>query len=121
MEDLAWTLEGSSLGKLIFAFFFWPLVPIMFPMCSHEVPQVVPQVVPNSLVCPKFNSHVNKLKKVAHFYFYFCNWVVQRGASIWDCLMFQICFFLVMGPINMAPSKKKKKEKRKKSVNAPMK
>jgi len=40
--------------------------------------------------------------------------VVQRGASIWECPMFQICFFLVMGPINMAPSKKKKKEKRKK-------
>jgi len=52
-------------------------------MCSHEVPQVVPQVVPNSLVCPKFNSHVNKLKKVAHFCFYF----LQLGGS-------KRCFYL---------------------------
>ncbi len=56
-------------------FYFFSLVPIMFPMCSHEVPQfpkLFPQNVLNStsalshMVCPKFNSHVYKLKKVDH-------------------------------------------------------
>jgi hypothetical protein len=64
-------------------FYFFPLVPIMFPMCSHEVPQfpkLFPQNVPSStsalshMVCPKFNPHVYKLKKVdhrKHIWFYF--------------------------------------------------
>jgi hypothetical protein len=43
----------------------------MFSACSHGVPQVVPQDIPNStlilsyMVCPKFNSHIYKLKRQA--------------------------------------------------------
>jgi hypothetical protein len=45
-------------------FLLFSLVPIMLPMCSHEVPKGFPPSVPNStsllsyMVCPKFNSHV---------------------------------------------------------------
>jgi hypothetical protein len=60
---------------------------MMFPMCFQRAPQVVPPNVPNSIsllsqmVCPKFNSHVYKLKKVH----YMEQMVVQRGASVGEC------------------------------------
>jgi len=68
-------------------FFF--LVPNAFSSCSHEDPIRFPssQDVPNNpldlshMVCPKFNSHVYKLRKVgyrgAHL-FPFCSWDPKR-------------------------------------------
>jgi hypothetical protein len=85
----------------------------MFPMCSHEVPQFLklfPQNDPTStsalshMVCPKFNSHLYKLKKVdhrEHICFYFAiggpmRCITQCSKKIGD------------EPINMAPYKIKK-------------
>ncbi len=72
-------------------------VPIMFPMCSHEILKFS-QNAPNStfvlshMVCPKFNSHVYKLKRWAlgrtHL-FLFLQMAVQIGASIGECPIFQ--------------------------------
>jgi hypothetical protein len=66
----------------------------MFPSSS----QVIPQYFCNStsdylshMVCPKFKSHVYKLKRWVmgeHICFYFVTGV-QRGASIGECPMFQ--------------------------------
>jgi len=64
---------------------------------APQVPKLFPKDVPNStsilspLVCPKFNSHVYKLKrysKLGHICFYFAPGV-QRPASIEKCQMFQ--------------------------------
>jgi hypothetical protein len=59
-----------GVGEIIFGF----LVPNVFLTCSHHIPlrflssEVVPKGIPNStsilshMVCPKFNSHVYKLR-----------------------------------------------------------
>ncbi len=76
-EGSAWTQEGSSYficGKWGKNFLVFSLVPIMFPMCSCNVPQrfpscspqtfpIPPHFFPKWLVCPKFISHVYKLKR----------------------------------------------------------
>jgi hypothetical protein len=60
-----------GVGKIIFDF----LVPNLFLTCSYHIPlrflssEVVPKDIPNNtsilshMVCPKFNSHVYKLKR----------------------------------------------------------
>jgi len=82
--------EGAG-GEGIFVFF--PL----FPSYSQSVLKCCPQDVPNStwvlphMVCPKFNSHVYKLKRRImweYICFYFATGV-QRGAFIWESPMFQ--------------------------------
>jgi hypothetical protein len=81
-------LEGEERGH-----FFSPLVPNVFPWGS----QVIPQYFCNSTsdlshtVCPKFNSHVYKLKRwVIGEYSCSCFVTgVQRGASIGECPIFQ--------------------------------
>jgi hypothetical protein len=88
-RKIAWSqCEGSTCTYEWSSFFrFFPLVPIVFPSCSHQalkgfpssqcVPECVPQDVPNStwvLIGPKFNSHVYKLKRWnlgKHICFYF--------------------------------------------------
>jgi len=57
-------------------FFIFPhtqFVLNMFPLSSQSVPKYIPEDVPNStwvlwshMVCPKFNSHVYKLKRLYH-------------------------------------------------------
>jgi hypothetical protein len=108
------------LGRRGGIFTFFPL----FPICSHEVPQfpkLFPQNVPNStsalshMVCPKFNSHVYKLKKLnlrMHICFYSAIGCPKR------CIYWGIPNVpkkIGDGPINMAPSQKKKKK-----LSAPM-
>jgi len=69
------------------------------------------------MVCPKFNSHVYKLKRVGHgehICFYFAIGVVQRGASIGECPMFQFFYFFIFfgdGANQHGPFPPKKKEK----------
>jgi hypothetical protein len=80
-------------GKGIFCFFSCSqCVPIMFPWGSQRFlefssSQVVPQDVPNStwvsspIICPKFNSHAYKLKRLAigeNICLYFVTWGPKR-------------------------------------------
>jgi hypothetical protein len=62
-------------------------VPNMFSFCSLEVPNST--LILSHRVCPKFNSHVYKLKRYIGCWemhlFLFSNWEVQRGASIGEC------------------------------------
>ncbi len=86
---------GRGWGRGIF--FLFPLVLIMFHMCSHDIPRVLnlfPQNVPNS------TSLLSDM-------------VVQRGASIGECPTFQKNWWWAneYGPF----------KKRKESVRAPMK
>jgi len=62
----------------------------LFPICSHDVPPIC-SCVPNStpilshMVCPKFNSHVYKLKKAGSrgiHLFLFCNWGSEEVLSL---------------------------------------
>jgi hypothetical protein len=112
-------LEGAGLG-----FFF------VFPSYSQCVPHYIPmrfskgspscssQWFPNSTsvlshaVCPKFNSQVYQLRRWAiEAPFVSILWLgVQRGASIGECPIFQK---IDDGSINMAPSNKPRKRKRK--------
>ncbi len=67
--------------------FFFPLFPIMFPWGSSSS-QVVSWVIPNStldlshMVCPKFNSHVYKLKRSATWE-HICLYCVNRDPIRW--------------------------------------
>ncbi len=98
-------------GKI---FLLFPLVPIIFPICSHEVLQVpklftvAPHFYITCMLCPKFNSHVYKLKRwtIWSTFFSILQLAVQRGAFIGSaqCSPKKIGD----GPINMTPSKKKK-------------
>jgi hypothetical protein len=97
----------------------------MFSSCFHEVPQVLklfPQDIPSStsilshMICPKFNSHIYKLKKGRlsgeHICFYFATGV-QRGASIEGSSKPKVPKKIGDGPIQEAPSQRKiKKEKK---------
>jgi hypothetical protein len=76
-------------------FFFFPIVLHVCPSCSQSVPKYIPKNFPNStlvlfnMVCPKFDSHVHKLKRWAtgqriHL-FLFCNWGPKR-CSHWGVL-----------------------------------
>ncbi len=80
--------------------FFFSLVPIMFPMCSHEVlhcSQVVPQNVACStsfwfhMVCPKVKSLVYKVKRwpIGSTFFSILQLAVKRGASTGEYPMSQ--------------------------------
>jgi len=63
------------------------------------------------MVCPKFNSHVYKLKRWAlgsTFYFIFANGGPNR-CFYWGVPKFSKNF--VDGPIDMAPSKENKEKK----------
>jgi hypothetical protein len=80
-------LKGER-GEEFFVFFF--VLNFVFLSCSQNVLKYIPQDVPNStlvlshIVCPKFNSHVYKLKRWAmgeYFCFYFAIGV-QRGIPI---------------------------------------
>ncbi len=65
---------GGEMGGKFFGFFF--IVPNVFPTCSHHVPMgflefsscslktfpIAPQFL-SHMICPKFNSHIHKLKK----------------------------------------------------------
>ncbi len=77
-------LKGGR-GKDFFVFFF--VLNFFFLSCSENVLKYIPQDVWNNtlvlshIVCPKFNSHVYKLKRWAmgeYFCFYFCNWGPKR-------------------------------------------
>jgi hypothetical protein len=64
------------------------------------------------MVCPKFNSNVHKLKRPqgslgAHLFLF---WDYERGVSIGELPKFSK--FFDDGPINMAPSIKKKRERK---------
>ncbi len=71
-------LFEKAKGRRIFCFFF--VLNFVFLSCSQNVFKYIPQDVPNStlvlsyIICPKFNSHVYKLKRWAmgeYFCFYF--------------------------------------------------
>jgi hypothetical protein len=51
----------------------------LLPMCSHHIPKHVPNStwILSHMVCPKFNSHLYKLKRWSlkeHMIFYFATW-----------------------------------------------
>ncbi len=77
---------GVGLGGRGKGIFVFSIVLNVFSSCSHGVFRKVPQDVPNFtldlslMVCPKFNNHVNKTKKVGGraghggvLLFLFCN------------------------------------------------
>jgi hypothetical protein len=99
-------MKGSAWGLQFFSFWEGPWGGIfgffsLFPLCSQFVPmrspkgrpssQVVPQHILNStsalshMVCPKFNSPVYKLS----IFVSILQLMMQRGASIGECPMFQ--------------------------------
>jgi hypothetical protein len=97
--------------------FLFSLVPIMFPMCSHEVPhcsQVVPQNLACStsfwfhMVCPKVKSLVYKVKRwpigSLHLVL-FCSWQSKELLRLGSA---QCPKKIGDGPINMALPKNKK-------------
>jgi hypothetical protein len=100
-----WGRVGRGwIGKGIFVFF---IVLNVFSSCSHGVSKKVPQDVPNFtsdlslMVCPKFNNHVNKLKR----------WAMGESIIV-SILQLKRCFYLGVpnvpnffddGPIHMAP------------------
>jgi len=105
-------------GKGIFFASYSQCVPMGFSK-SSSIFQVVPQDVPNStsvlslIGCKKFNSHPYILKRWAireHICFYFETWGPTNRFN-WRVPNVQI--LLDDGLINMAPSKKKKREKKK--------
>jgi hypothetical protein len=72
-------------------------VPIRFPIAPHFYP---------IMVCPKFNSHVYKLKRwaiMSVFVFYFATGGPKR-CFYWGSA--QCSEEIGDGPINMAPSKR---------------
>ncbi len=88
----------------------------LFPMCSHGVPQDVPNSTSKLFyaVCPKSNSDVHKLRRWIigeHICFYFVAGV-QKGPSIGERPMFpktslpNVPKNIGDAPINGAPSKK---------------
>jgi len=79
-------LRHGGRGKWIFKIFS------LLPMCSHHVPNSTS--ILSHMVCPKFNSHVYKLKRwnlKEHMNFYFAAGV-QRGDSIGACPMFEFFY-----------------------------
>jgi hypothetical protein len=101
---LGWGGVGLD-GKGDFCFFHCSqYVLIMFSWGFQKVPQDVPNFTSDLslMVCPKFNNHVNKLKKVGG----------PWGSIIVSILQLKRCFYLGVpnvpkkiddGPINMAP------------------
>jgi len=113
---------GGRGGEEFFLFICSQCVLIMFPWASPSS-HVVPQDVPNNtsilshMICPKFNSHVYKLKKVRQrgtHLFPFCN----RDPKRWFLLGMAQCSknnWWWANQCNVPPQKRKEK----KGVNAP--
>jgi len=54
----------------------------MFPTCSHEVPQNIPNstLVLSHMICPKFNSQLYKMKKVGKRE-HICSYIATGGPN----------------------------------------
>jgi len=105
---LGWGGVGLDRKREFFFVHCSQCVLIMFSWGFQNVPQDVPNFTSDLslMVCPKFNNHVNKVKRWAigeHYCFYFATKEVLLFGS---AQMFQI--FLMMGQLIWLLKKKKK-------------
>ncbi len=105
---------GGERGVLFWVGGPFSLIPNMFPTCSQQVLEGIPNStsILSHMVCRKFNLHVYKLKRLAIGENICLNFATGRPKRCFHWGGDQCSKFFVDGPMNMALSKTKKQKKK---------